>query len=68
MRWGDDTRGVPRKKKGAAGAAAAAAVTGDKVRSGNRFDHCCFVSMSLPNGASAPRISGLLLPKRYPLL
>ena len=50
VRWGDETRGVPRKKKGGAAAAGA-----DKVaRSGNRFDHCCFVSMSLPNGA--PRL------------
>ena len=46
VRWGDETRGVPRKKKaGAAGA--------DKARTGNKFDHCCFVSMSLPNGEAS---------------
>mmetsp|Transcript_17878 Transcript_17878/g.40512 ORF Transcript_17878/g.40512 Transcript_17878/m.40512 type:complete len:411 (-) Transcript_17878:582-1814(-) len=43
VRWGDNTRGVPRKKKGQPEAK-------NKARSANKFDHCCFVSMSLPGG------------------
>lgn len=55
VRWGDETRGVPRKKKAAAGAAR------DGARTGNKFDHCCFVSMSLPNGEGRARGRGRLL-------
>ena len=44
LRWGERSRGEPQKKK------AKVAVDGAKAKGSNKFDHCCFVSISLPNG------------------
>jgi TATA-box binding protein (TBP) (component of TFIID and TFIIIB) len=43
VRWGCQVRGEQRKKK-------AVPAPDGAAKSGNKFDHCCFVSMQLPDG------------------
>ena len=43
VRWSGQVRGEQRKKK-------VAPVPDGAVKQGNKFDHCCFVSMQLPEG------------------